>query len=154
MDKHRSLIKAIFDIYRISLTHISQRASEYGISRGQWYFLNRLLFENDGISQEQLSAEMYVDSAHTARAMKQLEDNGFIVRKPDPEDGRKKIIFVTKRSMDIKEDYHKIYKELNQVLIQGFSSEEQKTVKALLNKMRNNILSYLDSEAPDEPCRQ
>lgn len=145
MEKRKSLIKAVLDIYRISQAYISPRALKYGISRGQWYFFNRLLLGNDGISQEQLSTEMFVDSAHTARAIKQLEDNGFVLRKPDSNDARKKNVYVTEKAIDIKDDYHQLYKELNKILVKDFTPEELELVRSLLYRMRDNIASYMES---------
>lgn len=154
MKRRKSLIKAVLDIYRISQAYIAPRASKYGISRGQWYFFNRLLLDHDGISQEQLSDEMNVDSAHTTRAIKRLEENGFVFRKPDPYDARKKNVFVTEKAMAIKDDYHGIYKELNQVLVEGFSQEELELVRSLLYRMRDNIALYMKTENLDDSNEQ
>jgi DNA-binding MarR family transcriptional regulator len=143
MEKNKSLIKAVLDIYRISLAYISGRASKYGIGRGQWYFFNRLLLGEDGISQEQLSAEMFVDSAHTTRALKKLEDDGFVCRKPDPDDARKKSVYITEKAESIKQEYHQIYKDLNKVFTKDFTPEEVQLVRTLLYRMRDNIAEYL-----------
>ena len=113
MKKSQSLIKAIFDIYRISQGYIAPRAAKYDISKGQWYFLNKLLLDHDGISQEELSDEMNVDSAHTTRAIKKMEESGLIFRKTDDQDARKKNVYVTKKAMSIKDDYQDIYDSLN-----------------------------------------
>ena len=143
MEKHKSLIKAVLDIYRISLVYISGRASTFGIGRGQWYFLNRLLLGKDGISQEQLSAEMFVDSAHTTRALKKLEDDGYICRKPNPDDARKKSVYITEKAQSIKQEYHLIYKDLNKVFTKDFTPEEVQLLRTLLYRMRDNIAEYL-----------
>ncbi len=146
MEKSNSLIRTILDLYRKSLAYISPKAAEYGIGRGQWYFFNRLLLEHDGISQEQLSEELYVDKAHTARAIKKLEEDGFVRRMPDEEDGRKKNVYITEKSVALKDDYQKIYKELNQVLIKGFTSEEADLAYSFLDRMRENINLYMKKQ--------
>ena len=145
MHKNKSLIKAILSIYRTSQLYISPRISEFGVGRGHWYFLNKLLFESDGISQEELSKELVVDKAHTARAIKYLEEEDFIYCEKDPNDGRRKNIFVTDKSIEIKDDYHKIYKNLNAILVKDFTPEEVELVRILLYKMKDNIASYIES---------
>ncbi len=150
MEKRKSLIKAILDTYRISLSYISEGTSKYGIGRGQWYFFNRLLLGGDGLSQEQLSEEMVVDSAHTARAIKKLEDDGYVFRKADPSDGRKKKVYVTDKAVVIRDEYHQIYKELNQVLTTGFTPEEVELTRKLLYRMRDNIDEYVKTRARDQ----
>ncbi len=146
MEKRKSFIKAILDIYRVSTGYIGSRASKYGIGRGQWYFFNRLLLLEDGITQEQLSSEMFVDSAHTARAIKKLEEQGFVMRRIDPCDSRKKNVYVTDKATAIKDEYHQLYKELNQILVEGFTPEEIKIMQSMLYRMRDNITSYMEQE--------
>lgn len=146
MKKSQSLIKAIFDIYRISQGYIAPRAAKYDISKGQWYFLNKLLLDHDGISQEELSDEMNVDSAHTTRAIKKMEESGLIFRKTDDQDARKKNVYVTKKAMSIKDDYQDIYEGLNEILLQDFSKEELEIIPTLLYKMRDNILLYMKDD--------
>lgn len=145
MKRQKSLIRLILSIYRTSQMHIIPNVSEYDIGRGQWYFLNKLLLEEDGISQEELSREMVVDSAHTARAIKILEEKGFVYREKDSKDARKKNIFITDKSLKIKEDYHNIYKDLNKILVKDFTSEEIELVMSLLFRMENNIKSYVEN---------
>jgi DNA-binding MarR family transcriptional regulator len=143
MEKRKSLIRAVLDIYRNSQAYISVKAQRFGIGRGQWYFFNRLLLVEDGISQEQLSAEMFVDSAHTARALKKLEEDGFVYRQQDPNDARKKNVFITEKAQTIKDEYHQIYKDLNKVFTKGFTPEEAQLVQKLLYRMRDNIADYI-----------
>lgn len=145
MKRQKSLIRLILSIYRTSQIHIIPNISQYDIGRGQWYFLNKLLLEEDGISQEELSREMVVDSAHTARAIKILEEKGFVYRQQDPKDGRKKNIFITDKSLKIKEGYHGIYKDLNKILVKDFTSEEIELVMSLLFRMEDNIKSYVEN---------
>ena len=54
-DKRKSLIKAISAIYRYSQTYIGRNIRDYRIGQGQWAFLTQLLFNYDGITQEELS---------------------------------------------------------------------------------------------------
>ena len=146
MEKRKSLIKAVLEIYRISLAFISDGTSKYGIGRGQWYFFNRLLLGEDGISQEQLSAEMFVDTAHTARALKKLEDSGYIYRQTDAADARKKRAYITEKARSIKEEYHQVYKNLNEVLTKGFTPEEAALARTLLYRMRDNIAGHMQMQ--------
>lgn len=88
---------------------------------------------------------MVVDSAHTARAIKILEEKGFVYREKDSKDARKKNIFITDKSLKIKEDYHNIYKDLNKILVKDFTSEEIELVMSLLFRMENNIKSYVEN---------
>lgn len=146
MEKRKSLIKAILDIYRISQGYIVPKVAEYGIGRGQWYFFNSLLLDKDGISQEELSEKMVVDSAHTTRAIKKLEELELVFRELDPNDARKKNVYVTEKAMEIKDEYHDLFKGLNKVLVDGFTHEEVELIRSLLYRMRDNIELYIEAE--------
>lgn len=146
MDKSRSIIKSVLDIYRTSLVYISSRASDFGVGRGQWYFFNRLLLGEDGVTQERLSEEMFVDSAHTTRALKKLEEDGFIRREPDSHDMRKKTVYVTDKAISIKEDYHGLYKDLNSILLKDFTPEEKEAVIELMSRIRGNIVEHVSKK--------
>lgn len=146
MKRKKSLIRLISNIYRNSQAYIVPNIAEYDIGRGQWYFLNKLLLDRDGMSQEELSKEMVVDSSHTTRAIKDLEKKGYVYREKDPNDNRKNNVFVTEKALDIKDEYHNIYRQLNGILIKGFTNEEKETLTSLLFKMEDNIKSYIDDE--------
>lgn len=143
MEKRKSLIRGVLEIYRISIAYISKGTAKYAIGRGQWYFFNRLLLAGDGISQEQLSSEMFVDNAHTTRALKKLEKDGYIYREADVGDGRKKLVYITQKSEAIKEEYHQIYKDLNKILTKDFTPKEIELTRTLLYRMRDNIAEHM-----------
>jgi DNA-binding MarR family transcriptional regulator len=139
----KSLIDAVLDIYRNCQAYISGRTSKLGIGRGQWYILNRLITGGDGISQERLSAELFIDSSHTTRALKKLEDDGFIYRQQDPADARKKSVYVSEKGLSVKSEYIQSYRDLNEVFTKGFTPEEERLAKELLSRMRSNLTKYL-----------
>lgn len=141
-----SIIKMILTIYRSSLGYIGPRCQDFGIGRGQWYFINSLLFEDDAQSQDELSKSLVVDRAHTARAMSDLEKKDFIYRSNNKDDARKKIVYITKKTRDMEKDYHAIYKDLNQILLKDFTQKEIKQVKDLLDRMEKNIKNYMEED--------
>lgn len=141
-ENKKSFIKAISAIYRYSQTYIGENAKKYSIGKGQWSFLTQLLFNHDGLTQEELSDKLYIDKANTARALKKLEDTGYIYRKEDPEDARKKRIYVTDKALEFENEFHQIFKGLNKMLSKGFTESEKDMARNLLYKMLDNIVDY------------
>lgn len=146
MDKRKSLIKAISGIYRHSQSYLGPKIKKYGIGQGQWAFLTQLLFNYDGITQEELSKILSINKANTSRALKKLEEEGYIYRKEDPEDNRKKLVYVTAKARAFEEEFHSIFKELNQKLSKDFKNEERETVDRLLYRMFDNIAGQEERE--------
>lgn len=141
-DKRKSLIKAISAIYRYSQTYIGRNIRDYRIGQGQWAFLSQLLFNYDGITQEELSEMLNINKANTARALKKLEDEGYVYRAEDPADARKKIVSVTEKSRDFEQEFHEVFKGLNRILAKDFTDDERETARRLLYKMFDNIAAY------------
>lgn len=144
MKNENTLINNIVKLYRNSHLFIVPRLEKYEIGKGQWYFLNKLFFDKEGYSQEELSKELVVDKAHTARAMKYLEEKNYVYSKKDENDGRKKNIYLTDKSKNIKDDYCQIYRDLNDMLLDGFSKEERKKLEEYLERMEKNIDKYIN----------
>ena len=134
-----SIIREISAIYRYSQIYIGERTKKYHIGKGQWHFLTELLFNEDGITQEELSEKLYIDKANTARALKKLEGEGYIERKVDSDDARKKRIYVTDKSRAFEEEFHQIFKDLNKLLVADFTEDEKLLMKKLLPNMFSNI---------------
>lgn len=53
---------------------------EYALTKGQYLYLVRIC-ENPGIIQEKLAEMIKVDRTTAARAIKNLEENGFVQKK-------------------------------------------------------------------------
>jgi DNA-binding MarR family transcriptional regulator len=140
--RKKSLIKSISALYRYSQSYISKRVSPYNIGQGQWHFLTQVLFNEDGITQEELSERLFIDKANTARAVKKLEQEGYIERREDPEDKRKKRVYVTQKSRDFENEFHQVFKDFNNILAKGFTAEERETARELLYRMLDNIIQY------------
>ncbi|MPW24951.1 MarR family transcriptional regulator [Alkalibaculum sp. M08DMB] len=145
-EKKKSLIKAISAIYRYSQTYIGENIKKYNIGKGQWNFLTQLLFNEDGLTQEELSDTLHIDKANTARALKLLEDEDYIYRQLDPKDARKKRIYVTNKSRVFEEEFHCVFKDLNKILSKDFTPEEKEMARILLYRMLDNIIAYRETQ--------
>lgn len=145
-EKKKSFIKAISAIYRYGQTYIGENTKKYNIGKGQWSFLTQLLFNCDGLTQEELSDKLYIDKANTARALKKLENAGYIYRKEDPEDARKKRVYVTDKAVEFEKEFHQIFKDFNKMLYKGFTESEKDMARDLLYKMLDNIVDYRNSQ--------
>ena len=47
----------------------------------------------DGIKQEEMASSLNIDKGTTARAIKKLEEEGYIYRQKDKEDNRAQLVF-------------------------------------------------------------
>jgi DNA-binding MarR family transcriptional regulator len=139
MKPYESLGKWISVIYRQGKIHISNELKPYNIGYGQFPFLN-VLFEKDGIRQEDISRMLSIDKATTGRAIKKLEVEGYVKRVRDTEDRRAYKIFLTPRGRKMEPVLHKILLQWTNFLDADFSDEEKEKIRQLLGRMYQNAL--------------
>ena len=94
--------KYISQIYRKGRAFISKGLTQYDMGYGQMLFLLQL-YRQDGISQEELTEKLNIDKGTTARSIKKLEKEGFIIRLKDEHDKRAYKIYLTDKSKEKQE---------------------------------------------------
>ncbi|MFA0815433.1 MAG: MarR family winged helix-turn-helix transcriptional regulator [Anaerofustis sp.] len=139
--KDAAYFKAASAVYRFGQSFYGAKLKAFGLDKGQWGFLTELMFHEDGITQEELSERLAIDKSNTTRALKALEDAGYITRTEDPMT-RKKTIFLTDSAKSKQEDIGALQQECNDILLSGFSDEEMKKARKLMERMQENIAAY------------
>jgi DNA-binding MarR family transcriptional regulator len=132
-----SIPKYISMLYRSGSSYISKRLSKYNIGSGQHTFL-AYLYHHDGVTQEQLSNDLYIDKSTTAKALKKLENEGYILRKVDEKDRRAYRVYLTDKGQAIIGDLFSILDEWNDTITKDFSEEEKELSIKLLQRMVEN----------------
>jgi len=73
------IVRWLSIVYRLGQSFLDKELKLYNLGSGQGMFLAGLL-HRDGISQEHLSALLCIDKGTTARAIKKLEEEGYVLR--------------------------------------------------------------------------
>ncbi len=84
------------ETHRAFLRALGARVSRHGVSIGMWYFL-RALWEEDGLTQRELSRRVRMMEPTTATALESMERRGLISRTRNSQDRRKVNIRLTDR---------------------------------------------------------
>ena len=129
-------------LYRMATLYLGQELPAVNISTGQ-YILLAELFDEDGLSQEELTQRVYVDKANTARAIKKLEEKGYVRRLPDGNDGRIKRVYLQPSARVIEEEFWRIITGWSDVINKDIPKEEQDFLINTLNRMADNASMYL-----------
>jgi DNA-binding MarR family transcriptional regulator len=112
---------------------------EFDLGSGQFHFL-MMLYRKDGINQENLAEELRLDKATSARAIKKLEDNGYITRKKDKSDRRCYNVYLTEKAKKIQPTIKKILRKWTKQLLHGFSTEEETQLYKFLERISENSI--------------
>lgn len=133
-------------MYRLNRTNNESIIHKIGISSSQIPFLASI-YSQPGISQDEISAEHFIDKAATARNLTKLEKLGFIYRQINPENRRKKQVFLTQKGKDHEEEFWAILQKSSNRSLEGFSQQESQELSRLLHKAINNQINfYSDNE--------
>lgn len=135
--KYNSIGKYVSEIYRCGNKFFSKAYAKYNIGSGQFMFL-RVLYDNVGLTQEDLSSILNIDKATTARALKKLEDEGYVYREKSLDDKRANIIGVTQKALDIRKEFFQVLSEWESIVTSPLTDEERDVVIKLLEKIALN----------------
>lgn len=135
--------KWISMLYRHAQSFISKRLREYNIGSGQYMFLMEL-YKGDGRKQEDLVNTLNIDKGTTARALANLEKQGYLRREVDEADKRAYRVYLTQKAFDVKPHIHQVLSEWNNIITSSLSDMEAKTAVELIQKMAANAITSVD----------
>lgn len=129
-------------IHRTHMIHLNHEMKDLNITAGQFPYLI-YLSEKEGISQEELASYYHIDKGTVARALKKLEDNGFINREIDSENRRRYILHLTEKGKALVPKIYKVDAEWEKTVYHDFSESEKellfKTMKKLAIRSLENV---------------
>jgi DNA-binding MarR family transcriptional regulator len=144
--------KLIGVLYRKSLSYMQHAFKNMGISSMEAIFLIAL-YDQDGLNQEALSAALVIDKAATARAIKSLEDKGFVERRQDPQDGRAKRVFLTDQGESYREEIYSIMRRWMDTLAQNMDEDQINSTLMFMGSMMERAIAIDCKELAEEKKR-
>lgn len=93
------------------------------------------LRHNPGCTQAQLAEILHTDKAAIARRTKNLEGKGYLIRKDDPNDGRRQLIYPTEKAESMKSSKAEIEADFYEYLVSALTDEEKDAFTAALGKL-------------------
>lgn len=120
----------------------------YDISYEQWSILIHL-YRKDGRTQQDLARTAVKDKAAITRLINGLEKKNIVLRIPDRNDRRSKLVYLTNKGKEIKADLIAQVESMLREAEQGISYEEMERCRATLNKIFSNF-DILNHPTPKE----
>ena len=128
----------LWDTMRSFTRNFSGRIEQHGVSFGLWPFL-RALWEEDGLTQRELSERVRMKGSTTVAAINRLEQKGLVRRVNNKADARKINVFLTAKGRRIYDTCMPEVDAVNRQGLKGLSKREQDDLKALLKRLRANM---------------
>lgn len=135
---NEDLAAKIRDVHRQFGRVLQQRIGELGLTLGTWYFL-RALWEEDGLSQRELSHRIGTMEPTTVSALNAMERLDLVRRERDPHDKRRRRVFLTDHGRGLKDRALGLLDELDREALAGFSKSEAAQIHTLLDGVLQNL---------------
>ena len=133
-----SVGKYISRIYRRLNILLAHGFKDLDIGQGQYLFLINL-YEQEGINQKELGKLLNIDRANTTRAIKKLEEVGYVESIIDPIDKRNKQLYLTQEGHSIIPTIRDYLLSTRLIMLDGFTEQESNQLFYLLEKIERNI---------------
>ena len=98
-----------------------------------------VLWENDGISNRELSKKSGLAMSSLTTMLERMEEKNLLIRKFCPTDKRKILIFLTDYAKSLKSEYDEISDKMNEISFKGISDEEKLAFEVTLEKVLYNF---------------
>ena len=134
---HR-LAHLVKDARRAMERALQARLATHDVPFGHWTYL-RILWENDGLTQRELSALAGVMEPTTFGALRAMETRGYIERRQRPDNRRNVYIHLTRKGRALEGKLVPLAQEVNRAAVRGMTREEVAKLRTLLRAMVDNL---------------
>ncbi|WP_295893462.1 MarR family winged helix-turn-helix transcriptional regulator [uncultured Vibrio sp.] len=107
---------------------------KHGLTVALWPTM-MCLWEEEGVTQRDISAKSKVENSTTTRTIDKLEKLGLVERRDDPNSRRSFRIYLTQQGHDLKDVLSPIPVAVNNEMLSSLDAKEQAEMIRLLQKM-------------------
>ncbi|PWJ47091.1 MarR family winged helix-turn-helix transcriptional regulator [Faecalicatena contorta] len=126
-------------VYRNLQSILNYKLRDIPIRGGQHDFLY-VISKREGITQKELSQELYVDKSTTAKAVKSLVSLGYIRKEPSPDDKRFEKLYLTEKGQEIKAHIQNTFLEIVEIATKSLSAKEAEEAVRLLKVILDGLI--------------
>ncbi len=135
-----NLVRQIGLLYRYMMRALEAETAPLGMGAGRFSYLF-ILYINEGVTQQEMAYRLQADKAAVARTLVQLEIQGYIERRSDPQDGRVTRVYLTDKSRAMQGDLEAAVERVIDRLSLDRNEQEQDT---LINELKAMLASLDD----------
>jgi MarR family transcriptional regulator for hemolysin len=122
------------------------------MTRAQWAVL-AALERQEGVKQSELADTLEIQPITLTRLVDRLCDNGLIERRPDPNDRRAKLLYLTAAARPLLERIAAQVEELAETVLAGVEPAAVGVLLTQLGLARDNLRQAIADKAPQDVKR-
>ncbi len=104
-----------------------------------------IISKNPGISQDELANELCINKSNVTRGLNNLEELGFVKRKPDQNDKRILRVYPTAKMLDTFPEIKEVLREWNSYLTDDIDENEIKIFQSVLQRITERAKDYISN---------
>ena len=137
------LMHHVTDIARCAALYRQEELASLGLKSCHASYLDAIC-ERPGITQDQLARRIFINKSNVARQLVILEEDGFVERRPSPEDKRAIQVFPTEKARDVMPEIARIFRCWESFVAQDLNEEERKCLVTMLEKMKARSAVWME----------
>ena len=137
------LMHHITDIARCAALYRQEELASLGLKSCHASYLDAIC-ACPGITQDQLARRIFINKSNVARQLVILEEDGFVERRPSPDDKRAIQVFPTQKATDCMPQIAQIFRCWESFVAQDLSEEERRAVVRMLERMKARSADWME----------
>lgn len=133
-----NLAAILADTARLMRRSFDARARQIGVTRPQWRVLS-VLHRFEGINQGGLAERLEVEPITVCRMVDRLQEAELVERRPDPEDRRSWLLFLTPKAQELIGWLRPLAEEMLDEALDGVSETDRTNLLTSLDRIRRNL---------------
>ncbi len=121
-----------------------------GLYRGQPMVL-RELWEREGRTHTELAARLQITPATVTKMIQRMEKQGFLQRRPDPDDQRVSRVYLTDAGHAVQQQVESVFQTLEAETFRCIPQDELAVLRGFLLQIRENLVE-VTAEEPHPPA--
>jgi MarR family transcriptional regulator, organic hydroperoxide resistance regulator len=117
---------------------LQMRLTEHSVSYGHWTFL-RILWDEEGLTQRELSARAGVMEPTTFAALKAMAQRGYVTRRRNPQSRKEMQVLLTPQGRALQAKLVPLAKEINDVALRRVGAADIAATRRTLLALINNL---------------
>ena len=140
MSRKRTIHEVAFRLTQDMSAQISPRVGEIGAGLApQQLRTLRVIWSGDDTTLVDVAKTLKRDKAQVTRLIDELSKAGFVERKPNPRDGRSRLLQLTPKALSLFERLEAIEEEISSALTSGIDEKDLETFFKVSDQLSRNL---------------
>ena len=129
---------------------MDQALSSMDLTFSQGHIMGYLALSNQPPCAKDMEDRFHLSHPTISGLLARLEKKEFIALRPDPEDRRRKLVYILPKGQQCNETLHAVIRDGEEKLLTGFSQEEREQFQQYLLRALHNVSPEFEPEK-EEP---